>query len=308
MNDKDQIKDLFSDKLGNFEAPVNPELWANVASQVGAASGATAVGGGMSLLAKAIIGISGAAVLTTGVLLWTGSNSDEKPVEPIKKEVVQSPVVKDTPEQKQITQPESSANTTAQNAAPTDPVSSPISSVDPDPITLEPGPINLNANIGGPLDPVVSVITPATNNSSEEAERAALQEARRKDSLELAQSIVKPIIEPAQTVEPVVEDPNIIRAEEIEISFPNVFTPNGDRINDTYYIENSNVEFKTFEFVVYDQRGNVVMITKEADFQWTAMNPQTGMYLEKGRYAYVMIGETVDGVQCKKTGTITINE
>ncbi len=306
MNDKDQIKDLFSEKLGNFEAPVNPELWANVASQVGAATGATAAGGGMSLLAKAIIGVSGAAVLTTGVVLWTGSDSEETAEVPIKKEVVQTPITKEVPEQKPVSQPESSANNTvsntAQNVASNDPGRNSNSPTEPEPIALEPGPINLNSNIGGPLDPVVTVITPTTNA---EDERAALQEARRKDSLELAQSIVK---QPVEAVEPVVEDPDIVRAEEIEISFPNVFTPNGDGINDTYYIESSNVEFKTFDFVVYDQRGNVVMITKESDFHWTAMNPQTGMYLEKGMYAYVMIGETIDGVQCKKTGTITINE
>mmetsp|Transcript_29924 Transcript_29924/g.39788 ORF Transcript_29924/g.39788 Transcript_29924/m.39788 type:complete len:272 (-) Transcript_29924:165-980(-) len=271
----------------------------------------------MSLLAKAIIGISGAAVLTTGVVLWTGSDSDDNPAQSTKKEVVQAPSVKDTPEQNQALQPEFIANNTGSNTASNEvsgvPVNDPMrQQMQPNPNTPSPSPIDVNSNVGGPLDPVIKVVDPVTKNNTstedEERERAALQEARRKDSLELAQSNITQVVEATQSVDPIVEDPDIVRAEEIEISFPNVFTPNGDRINDTYYIESSNVEFKNFEFVVYDQRGNVVMISKEADFQWTAMNPQTGMYLEKGMYAYVMIGETVDGIQCKKSGTITINE
>lgn len=295
---------MFSEKLGNFEAPVNPELWANVASQVGAASGAAAASGGLSLVAKAIIGISGAAVLTTGVILWKGSETE--PTKAPKQEISQAPANSETPVKEPVIIPEPVSNINGSNQENSEVTVAPIvnsqnSQITPDPIVVVPDPVVIL--------PSLPVITPANvviSPTTEEQGIAAVKAEREKEERIISQPNVAEQDEPVNTIDAVVVDPDIIRAEEIEIVFPNVFSPNGDRINDIYKIESSNVEFKSFEFVVYDQRGNVVMITKDANFEWTAMNPQTGMYLEKSVYAYVMIGETVDGVQYKKSGTITI--
>lgn len=77
MEGKDNIKELFSQKLGNYEAKVNPELWAKISSQV-AAGATTTVATGLSLFTKIAIGVGvSAAAIATVVLL----NSNDAPME-----------------------------------------------------------------------------------------------------------------------------------------------------------------------------------------------------------------------------------
>ena len=77
MNEKDNIKDLFSKKLTNYEAKVDPQLWTNISSQIGSAVTSTAAGTGVSLLTKVIIGtVVTAAVVTTGVILFNNNQED----------------------------------------------------------------------------------------------------------------------------------------------------------------------------------------------------------------------------------------
>ena len=76
MKGRDEIKELFSEKLGNYEAKVNPELWTNIASQIGAATATTAASTGISFLTKWIIGasIASAVAVTTIIVV---NNADE---------------------------------------------------------------------------------------------------------------------------------------------------------------------------------------------------------------------------------------
>lgn len=312
MNDKDQIKDLFSEKLGNFEAKVNPELWANIASQVGATTGAAAAGGGMSLLAKAIIGISGAAALTTGVILWIGSDVEEKPANSPNQEISQESNLQNSDNSDNTIVVEPIAATSENSNTPNvsqepERVVGPVSL--PDPIVPITGPNDGLANTGNRTkpDPTVSPAPPVILTSTIDSDdQTTVSQAKKNDIIELKQQHnVAKEDEPTQQAA-VIEEDDRMTTEEVEIVFPNVFTPDGDGRNDRYYIVNSNIEFKSFEFVVYDRSGKAVMVTKDADFKWTAFDPQTGIYLEKGVYVFVMIAESINGIQHKKSGTITI--
>ena len=78
MEGKDNIKELFSQKLGNYEAKVNPELWAKISSQV-AAGATTTVATGLSLFTKIAIGVGvSAAAIATVVVLNASEASIEK--------------------------------------------------------------------------------------------------------------------------------------------------------------------------------------------------------------------------------------
>ena len=68
MEGKDNIKELFSQKLGSYEAKVNPELWAKISTQV-AAGATTAVATGLSLFAKVAIGLGISAAAITTVII-----------------------------------------------------------------------------------------------------------------------------------------------------------------------------------------------------------------------------------------------
>jgi gliding motility-associated-like protein len=59
LSDKDFIKDLFQEQLGNLESPVDPDLWTGIQSQIGQAATSTGVvAGKVSMIAKIAIAAS----------------------------------------------------------------------------------------------------------------------------------------------------------------------------------------------------------------------------------------------------------
>lgn len=311
MSDKDQIKDLFSDKLGNFEAKVNPDLWANVASQVGTAAGATGTGG-MSLLTKTIIGISGAAVVTTGVVLYV--NSDNESPEPKKEEAV---VTIDTPSQ-ETPKEDPKTFVVENNASGNDVVNnvegqevSVTQLVDPN----EPQLVDPNSVLN-PLDPQTSHTTnnpdPKTDPQDPSTTPIVSDPNESKTIMAiLPDEKVTSEDEPVKaTVVDIVETPEV--REEIRVIMPNVFTPDGDRRNDEYFMKERNVEFETFEFVVYNSRGEEVYKTNDPDFRWDGRDQRSGEYVDlqnrKGVFAYFITATTEDGRGFTTSNTITIQQ
>ncbi len=86
MNNEDKIKELFAEKLGNLEAPVNPELWSAISSQIGTVASVTSTG--LSIVAKTIIGISAASVIGVGTYFLTRTT-----VEPTTKTEQTTPLI-----------------------------------------------------------------------------------------------------------------------------------------------------------------------------------------------------------------------
>lgn len=307
MNDKDQIKDLFSEKLGNFEAKVNPELWANVASQVSAASGVAGTGG-LSLLTKAIIGISGAAVITTGVVLYVNSGSEDSKPEKNETQVV-SEVSNDSNE---IENPKTDNKTIVVDNTTSDISMEPIRNIAP---TTGPGD-------GGDTAVVHNVLSPPTQKIPEINElslrtstiQEMIREAGRKDITEARNNDIKEI----KDSQVALEDNPVFNEETVpvrnsnsaldQLEVPNGFTPGRDGANDFYHLNNiDNIDFESFEFAIYDKFGNPVMITKDPHFNWTGYDPVKGQFIDKGQYVYVLVGVTVDNEPVKRTGTITVN-
>ena len=62
MDRKDNIEELFRQKLADHQVSVNPELWSSIASKIPAVN-STVTAVGISMAAKAIIGVSVAASL-----------------------------------------------------------------------------------------------------------------------------------------------------------------------------------------------------------------------------------------------------
>lgn len=90
------------------------------------------------------------------------------------------------------------------------------------------------------------------------------------------------------------------------IFYPNVFTPNGDNLNDFYSVSAKNEEISYFEFYVYNRWGNLIFKTQDPLFEWE------GNYLNKsvsqGVYffvAFYKIKCTGDFIHESK-GTLTV--
>ncbi len=78
---------------------------------------------------------------------------------------------------------------------------------------------------------------------------------------------------------------------------PDVFSPNGDGINDEYkiYLANRTVCPDEFEFIIYNRWGQVMLETQDPEFVWKAEGATAGAYVY-----YLRVGET------KFTGIISL--
>jgi gliding motility-associated-like protein len=71
------------------------------------------------------------------------------------------------------------------------------------------------------------------------------------------------------------------------ITIPNVITPNGDGVNDTWNIEHIE-EFPDATFVIYNRWGNIVWKATGNSFQWNGTNYRNGEVLPEGTYFYIL--------------------
>ncbi|MGM0478145.1 MAG: gliding motility-associated C-terminal domain-containing protein [Bacteroidota bacterium] len=75
MSDKDEIKELFQEKLGNYQAKVDPKLWQGVQSGL---SSSAAAGTSLGIGAKIGIGALGAAVITAAsIFVYSEFDGDD---------------------------------------------------------------------------------------------------------------------------------------------------------------------------------------------------------------------------------------
>ena len=215
MKGRDEIKDLFSDKLGGYEAKVNPELWGKVASQIGAGSAATATG--MALTTKLIIGLGAASVIAVTSFLVLNNEKDE--VKPTQKALVEEVIPE--PETIKTVEP----NTLE--------VSTLIEPIEIEPVIIPEEPIETETD--------VTLFTPVLNIEDRlRIEDDPLQNKfTENDQLEAPNvgAPKVPSLESDQTLESLPSEEIITKeSTEIRVVFPNVFTPNNDGVNDLLFI------------------------------------------------------------------------
>jgi gliding motility-associated-like protein len=77
-----------------------------------------------------------------------------------------------------------------------------------------------------------------------------------------------------------------IRICENNILIPNVFTPNDDHLNDTYYIKDL-CPIQNFDIKIFNRWGNIVYQSGAYDFEWNGKD-DNGKDCSEGTYYYVM--------------------
>jgi gliding motility-associated-like protein len=104
-----------------------------------------------------------------------------------------------------------------------------------------------------------------------------------------------------------VVDPTEEIAEEKEaskiISFPNVFTPNGDFLNDEFFIETKGME--DFFVRVIDTKGTTIFESNDPNFKWNGLD-QFNNNVPEGNYYCVIKALGTDGVSYSKTSLLYI--
>jgi gliding motility-associated-like protein len=253
VEQNDKIKELFSEKLGNFESSVRPELWSNIASQIGTTGTLTTVSSGVSVVTKTIIGISVAAAV--GAFAYIALiNPSQEPMEKV-------------------------VGTTTENV------------IEKEKTTLKPSNVSTNKSKGNTVDYsdienqsidllVGENIVPTTNDfvgfilESEDLQTKQVQQADLK-GIEILQEqkqenrIIKEEFSSENSTKPSNSTP-IYESESVVVELPNVFSPNNDGAND--YLEIKSTGLTDFSIVVLDVNGKTVFQSTDPSFKWDGMN------------------------------------
>lgn len=270
--------------------PVRPEVWNGLQAKMAAAgltSTATAAAAkGMSVLTKWIIGGTAAAVVgvTTTVLVMQSAEKDVQP-----KEVVQVPQENGTISQQPQSEEASTTLTASSNeTSQTNQYNSPdqrnlpsgmqtfvfdnselLKIVTPDPF--------LN------LPDVKPTVIPA-NTEAPEVDFKALPEDKKLETT------------PEETVAALPEEQ--VAAKEAALVVPNVFTPDGNNINDEFFVTSANIS--EADIIIQNSENKIVYRSNDIHFRWNGRINGTEDPASPGTYACVIVYKDEAGKTHKK--------
>lgn len=278
MKGKDEIQNLFSDKLGGFEVKVNPELWGNIACQIGA--GTTVAATGMSLTTKIIIGLSTASVITIVSFVALTSDKEEEP----KKEVAQIEVVK---ESKPAVEFEKTivVELIVENAAVETPIDEPSETPADILLFVEPTftpfePITPEQRVIMQADPVHNVFEAQIKLPSPNVSNPTVE--------------VDPVLEVTRKEDIITEE-----STKIKVVFPNVFTPNNDGANDLLFISNpEELDEDGFVLQIVDNAFKTVFTSTDPSFEWNGTD-LGGEPAKNGHYIAIITSKDKNGNEAK---------
>ena len=87
------------------------------------------------------------------------------------------------------------------------------------------------------------------------------------------------------------------------INIPNVFTPDGDGINDVFYISNNG--FKEFQIEIFNRWGVKVFESMSPNIKWDGRST-AGIELSEGTYYYVLKAISKTDTDYSTTGFISL--
>ena len=283
MDGKDTIKELFKQKLADHQVAVNPELWSSIASKIPAVSSSVTTVG-MSLVTKAIIGISVAASLV-GIGYLVNENYSKPEINSIKTEkknttLKQIEKLNDESSSSFQSSGPPKADVTSKNMFTNSTISSDIlESKNKELVveTIEAEETHLNSNNSMPENS--TTLAPANIQSE-------ITNTENIESIENSTSNNSSL-----TIEPI-QDIEIPKESSLVLILPNIFTPNGDGKNDFLELDASGII--DFSLVVLNEKGTVIFQTQDSNFKWDGTQPN-GDPIKEGNFVYFVTGKDSDG-------------
>ncbi|ABG59926.1 conserved hypothetical protein [Cytophaga hutchinsonii ATCC 33406] len=89
---------------------------------------------------------------------------------------------------------------------------------------------------------------------------------------------------------------------EAQVFVPDIFTPNGDGVNDHFIVKSKYVS--TYNITIYTRWGEVVYVSSDINAGWNGMNNTE--YAQDGAYTYKIIGTDIHNNEFIHTGTLTL--
>ena len=316
MSDKDPIKDLFRDKLQSHEVMPSESVWSGVSDALGHSAASSASVGSASFLKVAAIAVGVSAVGVVGFMMM---NSDEtEPLKSIEKTVLQEKDIdesissetidSDVEESKspEITLSDSeslSSEKVISNESIRDtqpelitindslPVSTPSESQSY-PVVVEENDIH-NMNEANPVTPEVSATVSAVTINEDQGNEDQVS-SETIETLELEETYEEIVSDQDESTDILIEE---------SIVLPNIFTPNGDRVNDLFEIEiGDKLEF---QIVVLNRQNQLVFKSGDPHFQWDGTMPN-GEPAPEGVYLYYFSAKDRFGNDITESSVLTI--
>ncbi len=94
----------------------------------------------------------------------------------------------------------------------------------------------------------------------------------------------------------------VIVGADFTIYVPNAFTPNGDGLNDFFFVKWIGV--KEFHVMLFDRWGMMIYESFDPDFQWDGSLHAKGV--QEGVYTYVIEARGYLSEKMKRAGTVTL--
>lgn len=295
MDRKDTIEELFKQKLADHQVSVNPELWTSIASKIPLTT-STVTSTGISLLAKAIIGISTAAsVVGLGYLIAVQNTATEKDTIKIQEKTT----VKYQPEKTNSNSSNDQSSVPFNNEA------------------VKKESISIVSNTPSVFDSQnLILITETENNQTEDIGLKTNNTQEIKSSGILSTNALTPTQSSENLESSIIGTQNIstksndkltdtetTKESQLTLVLPNIFTPNGDGNNDVLTLDASAIS--EFSIVVLNSAGIVVYQSSDSSFSWNGTLP-TGDPVDEGNYIYYITGKDTEGKLVSKHSRLVV--
>jgi len=274
MEQNDQIKEYFQQRLSDHQEVVRPEIWAAVSSAIATPVLVTT---GISILSKTLIGLGiAASVIVSAYLLYS---SDEKVVKAPTQQKQKAKDVPSIPNENTLVPIE-----TKKNAIPL--------------VVLENNDLLSSEKVvyetsDPQIIPFESDQLPNTDPLQDMGENVSNDPVKTNNDF-----IVMPQVENTNE-----SSPSPDTDQELKVVLSNVFTPNGDGTNDYLFIQSEGLQ--DFSVVILNQVNKIVYQSTDSKFSWDG-KLASGDDAPAGNYIYFVTAKSSTGKSIQQSSTLFI--
>ncbi|MCF8328823.1 MAG: gliding motility-associated C-terminal domain-containing protein [Crocinitomicaceae bacterium] len=274
MEQNDQIKEFFQQRLSDHQEVVRPEIWAAVSSAIATPVLVTT---GISILSKTLIGLGiAASVIVSAYLLYS---SDEKVVKAPTQQKQKAKEVPSIPNENTLVPIE-----TKKNAIPL--------------VVLENNDLLSSEKVVNDVNdpqiiPFESDQLPNTDPMQDMGENVSNDPVKSNNDF-----IVMPQVENTNE-----SSPSPDTDQELKVVLSNVFTPNGDGTNDYLFIQSEGLQ--DFSVVILNQANKIVYQSTDSKFSWDG-KLASGDDAPAGNYIYFVTAKSPTGKSIQQSSTLFI--
>ena len=276
MGDKDIFKDIFSEKLKDLELPVNEKLWNSISNQIVSAPAASSI----SLLSKIIIGSSiSAAAIVGGYYLNSTSENNEKQTK--------SQISVNKNELRELKEVKETISALKQSSVS---INKEEKSIASEPIIADDKLVDIPVNNNLYISPNTVTINQSTVVANQNKNDQTVNNI-------VAQSLTETVV-PSENINISSEEKSVYK-----LDLKNVFTPNGDGVND--YLEIETEGLSDFSVVILDKNNQKIYTSNDPHFKWDGTN-MSGEFVPEGNYIYFVTAKTESNKPISKYSSLTI--